>query len=53
MTVNAYPVQVSEDDNGTYLVTFPDFPEAVTFGASAARRLQEPSMHWRPRSSAA
>jgi antitoxin HicB len=28
----AYPVILEPDDNGTVLVTFPDVPEAVTFG---------------------
>jgi antitoxin HicB len=27
-----YAVSLSRDDNGTVLVTFPDFPEAATFG---------------------
>ena len=27
-----YPVTLSRDDNDTWLVTFPDFPEAHTFG---------------------
>ena len=27
-----YPVVLEPDDNGTLLVTFPDFPEAQTFG---------------------
>jgi antitoxin HicB len=27
-----YPVTLTKDDNNTYLVTFPDVPEAVTFG---------------------
>jgi len=27
-----YPVNLTKDDNQTYLVTFPDVPEAVTFG---------------------
>ncbi len=27
-----YPVEMTLDDNGTMLVTFPDIPEAVTFG---------------------
>jgi antitoxin HicB len=27
-----YPVSFQRDDNGTVLVTFPDFPEAQTFG---------------------
>jgi len=29
-----YPVKLEEDDNGTYLVTFPDFADAITFGES-------------------
>lgn len=27
-----YPVEMKLDDNGTILVTFPDVPEAMTFG---------------------
>ena len=27
-----YPVKLEKDSNGTYLVTFPDFDDAVTFG---------------------
>lgn len=27
-----YPVTLSKDDNGTFLVSFPDVPDAVTFG---------------------
>ncbi|MBV8841817.1 MAG: type II toxin-antitoxin system HicB family antitoxin [Bryobacterales bacterium] len=27
-----YPVTLTRDDNGTILATFPDVPEAVTFG---------------------
>jgi antitoxin HicB len=27
-----YPVTLTQDDNDTILVTFPDFPEAATFG---------------------
>jgi antitoxin HicB len=27
-----YPVTITPDDNGTFLVTFPDVPEAITFG---------------------
>lgn len=27
-----YPVDLSPDDNNTVLVTFPDVPEAITFG---------------------
>jgi len=29
-----YPVTLTRDDNNTYLVEFPDFPEAHTFGES-------------------
>ncbi len=29
-----FPVKISLDDNGEYLVTFPDIPEAVTSGES-------------------
>lgn len=28
----SYPVELTPDDNGTFMVTFPDVPEAVTFG---------------------
>ena len=28
-----YPVTLTPDDNSTVLVTFPDVPEAITFGA--------------------
>jgi antitoxin HicB len=34
-----YPVTLTEDDNGTILVTFPDFPEAATFGQDRAEAL--------------
>ena len=27
-----YPIKIEPDNNGTILVTAPDFPEAVTFG---------------------
>jgi antitoxin HicB len=27
-----YPAILKKDDNGTWLVTFPDFDDAVTFG---------------------
>ncbi|MGH8547452.1 MAG: type II toxin-antitoxin system HicB family antitoxin [Methylococcales bacterium] len=27
-----YPVELKKDSNGTLLVTFPDVPEAITFG---------------------
>jgi antitoxin HicB len=35
-----YPVTLSEDDNGTILATFPDFPEAATFGEDRAEALR-------------
>lgn len=28
----AYPVTMTPDDNDTFLVTFPDIPEAITYG---------------------
>ena len=34
-----YPVELTPDDNGTLLVTFPDVPEAVTFGEDEAEAL--------------
>lgn len=34
-----YPVILTRDDNGTLLVSFPDFPEAHTFGANTADAL--------------
>jgi antitoxin HicB len=36
----AYPVVLKPDDNGTLLVTFPDVPEAVTFGEDEADALK-------------
>lgn len=27
-----YPVELKADDNGTFLVTFPDIPEAASVG---------------------
>ncbi len=32
MSMFMYPAEVTPDDNGTAMVTFPDIPEAVTFG---------------------
>jgi antitoxin HicB len=32
MVALQYPVVMTNDDNGTWLVTFPDFGDAVTFG---------------------
>ncbi len=34
-----YPVRLTKDDNGTILVSFPDFPEAHTFGDTRAEAL--------------
>jgi antitoxin HicB len=34
-----YPVELTPDDNDTFLVTFPDVPEAVTFGEDEAEAL--------------
>ncbi len=34
-----YPVATELDDNATVLVTFPDFPEAVTYGDDEATAL--------------
>ena len=35
----AYPLVLQPDDNGTLLVTFPDVPEAVTFGKDESEAL--------------
>lgn len=34
-----YPVQIQNDDTGTVLVTFPDVPEAITYGRDQADAL--------------
>jgi antitoxin HicB len=34
-----YPVALARDDNDTILVTFPDVPEAITFGADEREAL--------------
>jgi antitoxin HicB len=34
-----YPVKLSRDDNGTFLVIAPDFPEVATFGEDEADAL--------------
>jgi antitoxin HicB len=34
-----YPVKLTPDDNGTLMVTAPDFPELATFGADEADAL--------------
>ncbi len=38
-----YPVVLEPDDNGTLLVTFPDFPESATFGDNEADALARAS----------
>ncbi|MDP6824399.1 MAG: type II toxin-antitoxin system HicB family antitoxin [Dehalococcoidia bacterium] len=38
-----YPATLKQDDNGTLLVTFPDFPEAVTYGGDQDSALAEAS----------
>src|SRR3546814_12886371 len=30
-----YPIELTRDDNGTFLVTCPDLPEVTTFGEDA------------------
>jgi len=35
-----YPVTLERDDNGTVLVSFPDFPEAHTFGDTTEEALE-------------
>jgi antitoxin HicB len=46
--MSAYPIELTPDDNNTYLVTSPDFPELTTFGenesdafAAASRAIEE------------
>jgi len=34
-----YPVILQQDDNNTYLVRFPDFPEAITYGDTKSEAL--------------
>lgn len=38
-----YPAHLERDDNGTLLVSFPDFPEAHTFGVTEAEALRHAS----------
>jgi antitoxin HicB len=35
-----YPVQLSRDDDGTFMVTAPDFPEVTTFGIDESDALR-------------
>jgi antitoxin HicB len=39
MVVLQYPAVLEKDDNDTWLVTFPDFEDAVTFGDTRAEAL--------------
>jgi antitoxin HicB len=39
MVVLQYPAVLEKDDNDTWLVTFPDFDDAVTFGATREEAL--------------
>ena len=43
MTHFVYPVDLSRDRDGWYLVRFPDLPEALTSGESKAAALREAS----------
>lgn len=36
----AYPIHLTKDDNGTFLVTCPDLPEVTTFGNTEAAALK-------------
>lgn len=40
METYTYPVMLSRDDNDTFLVSFPDFPEAHTFGETKEEALE-------------
>ena len=33
-----YPVSLEQDSNGTILISFPDVPEAHTYGSEPGRR---------------
>jgi antitoxin HicB len=39
--VIAYPVTLTPDDNGTFLVTSPDFPELTSFGDTVEESLEK------------
>ena len=39
MLVLRYPAELQKDDNDTWLVTFPDFKDAVTFGETREEAL--------------
>lgn len=38
-----YPIKLQPDDNGTYLVTAPDFPEVTTYGEGLSDALDRAS----------
>jgi len=38
--VIAYPVELAPDDDGTFLVTSPDFPELTSFGDTIEESLE-------------
>jgi antitoxin HicB len=38
--VTSYPVKLTPDDNGTLLVTSPDFPELTSFGETVEDSLE-------------
>jgi antitoxin HicB len=40
-TTDAYPAKLMKDEDGRYLVTFPDIPEALTDGATIEDALTE------------
>jgi antitoxin HicB len=35
-----YPARITQEDNGTLTVTFPDIPEAITFGETRGEALR-------------
>lgn len=39
MAILIYPIELTPDTNGTLLVTFPDIPEAVTYGEDESEAL--------------
>ena len=41
MVVLQYPAVLEKDDNGTWLVTFPEFDDAVTFGDTRQEALAQ------------
>ena len=53
MVMLQYPAVTAKDDNGSVLVTFPDFDDAVTCGERAKRHYRMPWTLWKPLSSPA